>query len=74
MLILKPRKSPVHVMHEIDGRRSGSKLMTMETVEKSNNANPHLSMGYLTARLTAIVNGHKQSRVGELLSWNYPVE
>ena len=26
---------------------------------------------YLTATLTAIVNGHKQSRIGELLPWNY---
>lgn len=26
---------------------------------------------YLTATLTAIVNGHKQSRIEELLPWNY---
>lgn len=26
---------------------------------------------YLTATLTAIVNGHKQSRIGELMPWNY---
>jgi transposase len=25
---------------------------------------------YLTATLTAIVNGHKQSRIEELLPWN----
>ncbi len=29
---------------------------------------------YLTATLTAIVNGHKQSRIDELLPWNCPVE
>jgi hypothetical protein len=27
----------------------------------------------ITATLTAIVNGHKQSRIVELLPWNYPV-
>lgn len=27
---------------------------------------------YLTSTLTAIVNGHKQSRIEELLPWNYP--
>ncbi|MCK4207272.1 transposase domain-containing protein [Brucella pituitosa] len=26
---------------------------------------------YLTATLTAIVNGHKQRRVDELMPWNY---
>ncbi|NTG34791.1 transposase domain-containing protein [Agrobacterium rhizogenes] len=30
--------------------------------------------GYLTTVLTAIVNGHKQGRIDELLPWNYPVE
>ncbi len=29
---------------------------------------------YLTATLNAIVNGHKQSRIDELLPWNYPLE
>ena len=28
-------------------------------------------LAYLTATLTAIVNGHKQSRIDELLPWNY---
>jgi hypothetical protein len=32
-----------------------------------------LPFAYLTATLTAIVNGHKQSRIVELLPWNYPV-
>jgi hypothetical protein len=27
---------------------------------------------YLTATLTAIVNGHKQSQIDGLLPWNYP--
>lgn len=30
-------------------------------------------LAYLTATLTAIVNGHKQSRIDELLPWNYSV-
>ncbi len=28
-------------------------------------------LGYLTATLASIVNGHKQSRIGELMPWNY---
>lgn len=28
---------------------------------------------WLTATLTAIVQGHKQSQIDELLPWNYPV-
>jgi hypothetical protein len=31
-----------------------------------------MPMAYLT--LTAIVNGHKQSRIDELLPWNYLAE
>ncbi|ULJ82370.1 transposase domain-containing protein (plasmid) [Rhizobium sp. C104] len=31
-------------------------------------------LAYLTRTLTAIVNGHKQSRIEELLPWSYPVE
>jgi hypothetical protein len=31
-------------------------------------------LAYLTATLTAIVNGHKQSRINMLLPWNYLVE
>jgi hypothetical protein len=27
--------------------------------------------GYLTQTLTANVNGHRQSQISELLSWNY---
>ncbi|NVP57594.1 transposase domain-containing protein [Rhizobium sp. DBTS2] len=27
----------------------------------------------MTTTLTAIVNGHKQGRIDELLPWNYPV-
>ncbi|MBN8244684.1 transposase domain-containing protein, partial [Nitratireductor aquimarinus] len=29
---------------------------------------PH---AWMSNTLTAIVNGHKQSRIGELLPWNY---
>jgi len=35
---------------------------------KLNGVEPY---GYLTKTLTAIVNGHKQSRINELLPWNY---
>jgi hypothetical protein len=29
-------------------------------------------LAYLSGTLTAIVNGHKQSRVSELLLWSWP--
>ena len=32
------------------------------------------SLVYLTSTLAAIVNGHRQSRIDELLQWNYPAE
>lgn len=28
----------------------------------------------MTSTLTTIVNGHKQSRIEELLPWNYPAK
>jgi hypothetical protein len=28
-------------------------------------------LAYLTATLASIVNGHKQSRIGDLMPWNY---
>lgn len=30
-------------------------------------------LAYLSTTLTAVVNGHKQSRIDELLPWHYPV-
>ncbi|MGO7263408.1 transposase domain-containing protein [Rhizobium johnstonii] len=38
---------------------------------KLNAADP---FAYLTSTVNAIVSGHKQSRIEELLPWNYPVE
>ena len=35
---------------------------------KLNAIDPH---AWLTATLQAIVNGHKQSRINDLLPWNY---
>ncbi len=35
---------------------------------KLNTTEPH---AYLTATLRAIVNGHKQSQINDLLRWNY---
>ncbi|MEQ9176601.1 MAG: transposase domain-containing protein, partial [Alphaproteobacteria bacterium] len=35
---------------------------------KLNAVDPH---AWLTATLKAIVNGHKQSRIDELMPWNY---
>jgi len=37
---------------------------------KFNSVDP---LAYLTATLTAIVNGHRQSRIAELLPWNHSI-
>ena len=37
---------------------------------KMNGVDPH---AWLTATLTAIVQGHKQSQIGDLLPWNYAI-
>ncbi|WP_409527288.1 transposase domain-containing protein [Rhizobium lentis] len=37
----------------------------------SNGSNSVDPFAYLTATLTVIVNGHKQSRIDELLPWKY---
>jgi len=47
--------------------------MSSTEVTPSINASLDAS-AYLSATLTAIVNGHKQSRIQELLPENYPVE
>ena len=38
------------------------------TTCKMNGVDPH---AWLSATLTAIVHGHKQSRINDLLPWNY---
>lgn len=44
-------------------------FLTDGRIEVDNNtADP---LAYLTNTLTAIVNGHKQSRIDELLPWNF---
>jgi len=37
---------------------------------KLNGVDPHV---WITAALTAIVKGHKQSHINDLLPWNYAV-
>ncbi|WP_363324174.1 transposase domain-containing protein [Agrobacterium pusense] len=49
----------------------GATIASLIETCKLNAADP---LAYLTATLTAIVNGHKQSRIDKLLPWNYPVE
>nr|AOO93486.1 transposase [Rhizobium leguminosarum bv. trifolii] len=55
----------------MQGQRTGRLLLRWLKTCKLSAVDPQ---AYLTATLTAIVNGHKQSRVNELLPWNYPVD
>lgn len=61
------RKNALFAGHETGAENWGMIASLIETC-KLNGVEPH---GYLTETLTAIVNGHKQSRINELLPWNY---
>ncbi|OLP44549.1 hypothetical protein BJF95_08540 [Rhizobium oryziradicis] len=52
-----------------DGQSAGDTALTLIETCKLNAVDPLL---YLNTTLTAIVTGHKQSQIVELLPWNYP--
>ncbi|WP_139322532.1 MULTISPECIES: transposase domain-containing protein, partial [Rhizobium/Agrobacterium group] len=62
------RKNALFAGHDAGAENWATIASLVETC-KLNAVDP---LAYLTATLTAIVNGHKQSRVDELLPWNYP--
>ena len=63
------RKNALFAGHDAGAENWATIASLVETC-KLNAVDPQ---AYLTATLTAVVNGHKQSRVEELLPWNYEV-
>jgi transposase len=61
------RKNALFAGHDAGAENWGVIASLIETC-KLNGIEPH---AYLTATLTAIVNGHKQSKINDLLPWNY---
>ncbi|SFJ88567.1 IS66 C-terminal element [Bosea sp. OK403] len=51
------------------GAENWAPLALLVETCKLNTVDP---LAYLTATLTATVNGHKQSQIDGLLPWNYP--
>ncbi|SEG34540.1 IS66 family transposase, partial [Jhaorihella thermophila] len=61
------RKNALFAGHDAGAQNWATLASLIETC-KLNTVNPHT---WLTGTLTAIINGHKQSRIEELLPWNY---
>lgn len=61
------RKNVLFAGHDAGAENWATIASLIETC-KLNAVDP---LAYLTATLTAIVNGHKQTRIGELLPWNW---
>ena len=61
------RKNALFAGHDA-GAQNWAMLASLIETCKLNAIDPH---AWLTATLQAIVNGHKQSRIDELLPWNY---
>ena len=61
------RKNALFAGHDAGAENWGIIASLIETC-KLNQIEPH---AYLTATLAAIVNGHKQSKINDLLPWNH---
>ena len=61
------RKNALFAGHDAGAENWATIASLVETC-KLNAIEPHT---YLTATLQAIVNGHKQSQIDDLLPWNY---
>ena len=61
------RKNALFAGHDA-GAQNWAVIASLIETCKLNIVDPH---AWLTSTLTAIVNGHKQSRIDELLPWNY---
>ncbi|MCY0149864.1 IS66 family transposase [Hoeflea sp. G2-23] len=64
------RKNALFAGHDA-GAENWAIIASLVETCKLNAVDPQ---AYLTRTLTAIVNGHKQSRIDELLPWNYPAK
>jgi transposase len=62
------RKNALFAGHDAGAENWATIASLIETC-KLNAVDPQ---AYLTSTLTAIVNGHKQSKIDELLPWNFP--
>jgi len=62
------RKNALFAGHDA-GAQNWAVIASLIETCKLNAIEPH---AWLTATLQAIVNGHKQARIDELLPWNYP--
>lgn len=61
------RKNALFAGHDVGAENWATVASLIETC-KLNAVDP---LAYLTATLTAIVNGHKQNRIDDLLPWNH---
>lgn len=61
------RKNALFAGHEA-GAQNWAMLASLIETCKLNSIEP---LGYLTQTLTAIVNGHEQRKIEELLPWNF---
>ena len=64
------RKNALFAGHDAGAENWATIASLVETC-KLNAIETH---AYLTATLRAIVNGHKQSQINDLLPWNYAVK
>ena len=63
------RKNALFAGHDAGAENWATIASLIETC-KMNGVHPH---AWLSATLTAIVQGHKQSQIDDLLPWNYAV-
>ena len=61
------RKNALFAGHDA-GAENWATITSLIEICKLNNIEPH---AYLTTTLRAIVDGHKQSKIKDLLPWNY---
>ena len=61
------RKNALFAGHD-DGATNWGVIASLIETCKLNSVDPH---AYLTDTVTAIVAGHKQSQINDLLPWNY---
>lgn len=66
--VIEPESIVCECGCERHGAQNWAILASLIETCKLNAVDPH---AWLTATLQAIVNGHKQSRIDELLHWNY---
>ncbi|MFZ1663634.1 MAG: IS66 family transposase, partial [Paracoccaceae bacterium] len=64
------RKNALFAGHDA-GAKNWAVIASLIETCKMNSVDPH---AWLSAALTAIVQGHKQSQIDDLLPWNYPVK